>query len=170
MNASVRDIREWQWAGDHPVFLVHRRYEFWKEKVELEKPDGTKYRKWVQRHRKFTTVIDMNVKDWVTEHHDLMRTPGVFLLCAKERINTTGITQPIAAIILNEEEQAFCNMHVVNLARLDGSAPVKSTRLWGLGKKTYKGATEAVWVFPGGMVVPEADKDSVADLLNKGYL
>jgi len=114
LNSSV-DIRDIKWSGDAPVFLVHRRWRRWRRKETFFKENGKPYKKWVVYKKLRTNIIDLNERGWIDRRGYLLKFSGVLMLCAKERINTTGIRLPLASVSIGPGEVAFCYRHVVSL-------------------------------------------------------
>lgn len=168
MNSSV-DIRDIKWSGDAPVFLVHRRWRRWRRKETFFKEDGKPYKKWVVYKKLRTNIIDLNERGWIDRRGYLLKFSGVLMLCAKERINTTGIRLPLASVSIGPGEVAFCYRHVVSLVYISNDGPQQQVPTYVLGKEGPRGRY-GVAVFPNGMVVPLSDVDRIGDVINKGYL
>ena len=166
MSSSV-DVRDIEWAGDAPIFLVHRRWKRWRRKESFFKDDGQPYKKWVMKRALRPNIIDINAEGWTES--PLFRFGGVMLMCAKERIPTSGIRLPLASIAIHPGEEAFCYRHVVSLVYISNSGPQQEIPTYVLGKRGPRGET-GIAVLPNGMVVPLSDVDRIGDVINKGYL
>jgi hypothetical protein len=137
-----------EWKGDKPVFLVIRQYF---------------------DHGPSSTVIDLDEGGWTTKYADLMRVPGVWMLCSKEASEKLGVLMPIFIMQVEEGDQPYFTMkHVGILSFGDVEGPESVT--YGIGKKKPNGTVERLWLLPNGSTTINEDVYWVADRMNKGQL
>lgn len=137
-----------EWQGDRPYFLLIRQY------ID-DMPSST--------------VVDLDESTWMETYAHLMRVPGVWMLCDKERSQQTGVPVPIFIIQVEEGEQPYFVLKHVKLGLLGGGDQAE-TLCWGIGKKRRDGFVDRLWLLPNGSVTVGEDVYWVADRMNKGKL
>jgi hypothetical protein len=117
------------WQGDSPFFLVIQ---------PDDAPDGN-------------VGVDLDQPGWMTDHADLMRKPGTWLLYHKQ----SG--KALFCVVVEKGDQPyFTKRHVGNL--MAGNEVVA----FGIGKKGPGGAMTRLWLLPNGMVCGGDDVDIIA--------
>ena len=135
-----------KWRGDNPYFLAIRQYG----------PERS------------TTVIDLD-SPWLTEHADLMRVPGSWMLCSKKASEAAGVLVPIIVKQVEEGEQPFYAKRHIGVVSMGGSQGIESVS-HGIGVKERDGRVDGVFILPNGSLTTDDDVYWVGDKMNKGQL
>ena len=132
------------WAGENPYFLV----------INTDDPVES----W---------VVDLDEYAWMSQHPDLMRAPGEWVLAAKRDVDShplvAGASVPVIAIRVAPGEQPYYTKRWVGIAYPAGG----QLPLYGIGKKRLDGHVDRLWILPNGIIVPGDDGDVIATRMLK---
>lgn len=121
------------WYGDNPFFLV------------IETSDGMR------------TGIDLDKPGWASEHAELMRKTGKWVLVHKHA------NQAVIVVLVDEGDQPYYTAR-----HLGSTAATHEIIAYGMGKKTPDGQTHRIWFLPGGVVTTAEDVDRVGISMIQG--
>ena len=145
-------MADYEWQGPNPFFLVIRTYAL---------SDG--------QRSAASTVIDLNERGWIAKHQGLMRVPGIWMLCSKERSNAEGVLVPVLIQTVDDGDQPYyVAKHVGVMSFSDEES--QEVVCYGIGKKLPGGQVQRLWVMPNGMICGGEDVYQLGSDMVKGQL
>ncbi len=145
------------WAGDNPYFLAIRQY------ISGEDDDG----KPIITMK--TAVVDLDEPNWSGTHAEIMRVPGVWMLCDKAQSAQQGVIVPVLIKQVEEDEQPFYTKRHIGAIAMGGGAGTEVVA-YGLGVKQRDGTVDGMFILPNGSITTDDDVYWVGDKMNKGQL
>lgn len=128
------------WLGDLPFFLV------------------------INGETSGQRVIDLNERQWMKIHADLMREPGEWILVRKAPDGSDGGI-PMLAVLVHDGDQPYYTRLRVGV--LQGPGAGNEVIIHGIGKKRLDGTVDRLWILPNGIVCAGDDAEEIGSRINK---
>jgi hypothetical protein len=151
----MAEAQTFEWRGPNPYFLAVRQYE------RTTGPQGVI----VNRE---TTVIDLD-GPWLTTYAHLLRVPGAWMLCDKEKSNARKELTPVLFLLVQEGEQPYYVKKHVGILPF-GDSFAEEIVCYGIGKKRVDGQVDRMWIMPNGMICAGEDVYEIGANMVKGQL